>query len=287
MPLTQHPLSAAFPAMDDADYQALKDDIEYHGQREPIIVFDGMVLDGWHRYRACLDLGIEPTQFGFGGDDPVAFVKSQNLHRRHLTGSQRAAAVVACLEWRAPGRPNNREATSLFPKREEIAQAAGVTVRTVSQVQTAKKAGLLEPIRDGALTAEEAAKIARGAVSKPKPKPEPAPEEYASDEPDAVAILSEENDRLNDRLALVAMDATPEERTAATDTIADLRARIKVLEAELSAVKSSRDSYMAENGEMKKQLAGYKRQLQKLQATPPALNGGSFGEHHAATRRPN
>ena len=77
--------------MSDEDFAALKDDIEVNGQREPVMIFEGMVLDGWHRYRACLDLGLKPQQFTFPeGDDPVAFVKGANLHRRHLTESQRA-----------------------------------------------------------------------------------------------------------------------------------------------------------------------------------------------------
>ena len=72
MTYTQHPLSAAFPAMSDEDFQALKDDIEVNGQREPVMIFEGMVLDGWHRYRACIDLGLDPQQFTFPeGDDPV------------------------------------------------------------------------------------------------------------------------------------------------------------------------------------------------------------------------
>lgn len=101
MDYLQHPLSRAFPSMNDADFQALKDDISNNGQREPVIIFEDMVLDGWHRYRACSELGIKFTQFKFDAtNDPVAFVESANLHRRHLTASQRAAAVVACRAWR-------------------------------------------------------------------------------------------------------------------------------------------------------------------------------------------
>ena len=115
MTYTQHPLSAAFPAMSDEDFQALKDDIEVNGQREPVMLFEGMVLDGWHRYRACAELGLSVEKFTFSAtDDPVAFVLSHNLHRRHLSASQRAAAVVACSEWQPPsvkkgrGEPSSR-----------------------------------------------------------------------------------------------------------------------------------------------------------------------------------
>lgn len=271
MSLTQHPLSQAFPSMGDEDFQALKDDIEVNGQREPVMILDGMVLDGWHRYRACVELDIKPTQFNFSpDDDPVVFVKSQNLHRRHLTASQRAAAIVACSAWRPAHRPNKVATVATLSKtNEQIAKEAGVKVRTVTDVKAAKTAGLIDLVVEGALTANEAAQVARGTPAKKPTKTVAKPEVAAvpahdPDQEDAIAILSEENDRLNDRLATVAMDATPEERSAAAETIAGLRAEIKTLKAELSAVKASRDSYMVENRELKNQCASQRKQLAKL-----------------------
>jgi len=78
--------------MTAAEYAALRDDIEAHGQREPIWVFDGQIIDGRHRAQACEDLGIEPAVREYDGDESslVAFVVSLNLHRRHLDESQRA-----------------------------------------------------------------------------------------------------------------------------------------------------------------------------------------------------
>lgn len=260
----QHPLSAFFPSMAGDDYQALVDDIDVYGQREPVMIFEGMVLDGWHRYSACIKLGMEPTKFEFKGDDPVAFVMSQNLHRRHLTGSQRAAAVVACSAWMPANRPiaSKVAVAATLPKtNDEMAKEAGVKTRTISDVKTAQKAGLIDSVKEGAMTAEEAAKVARGQFEKTSKH---APPIEHSDEPNPVQILSEENDRLTDRLAVVAMDATPEERTAAAETIDSLRTKIKVLEATLRAVTASRDGYMQENSEMKKQLAGYKKKFEHL-----------------------
>ena len=54
----QHPLSAAFPAMPEVDLEALAEDIKAHGQREPGLLHEGMVLDGWHRYLACEKAGV-------------------------------------------------------------------------------------------------------------------------------------------------------------------------------------------------------------------------------------
>lgn len=288
MELNQHPLSAAFPGMTEDEFEQLTVDIEANGQREPIIVHEGLVLDGWHRYRACAALGIEAKRFTFAADgDPVSFVLSQNLHRRHLTASQRAIAVVACKEWAPAGRAKP-ETISGLQRDSQMAKEAGTSDRTIRDAKVAHKAGLTEMVAEGALTANEAAQVARGAA-KPRGKPpepgskkdavrqalnmagerdkaqEQAAEaaEHRNEMEDAMRALSEENDRLTDRLAVEAMDASEEEKTAAAEIITDLRAQVKTLEVELSAVKSSRDTLMRENVELMKQCAYWRKQVEK------------------------
>lgn len=78
-------------------------------------------------------------------------------------------------------------------------------------------------------------------------------------------VLEEENTKLLDQLALKVMDASPEQKKMAELTIEELRAENKRLEQELDSMKISRDSYMRENAEMKKQLVWYKKQLKKLE----------------------
>ena len=53
----QHPLSCAFPAMSTSEYEELCISIEQIGLQNPIVIFDDMIIDGWHRYRSCLDTG--------------------------------------------------------------------------------------------------------------------------------------------------------------------------------------------------------------------------------------
>lgn len=90
-----HPVANIFPLMSGADFDALKDDIQRNGQLEPIWTHDGQIIDGRNRYRACLDLGIEPQIREWNGDGSlVAFVVSLNLHRRHLDSSQKAVIAL-------------------------------------------------------------------------------------------------------------------------------------------------------------------------------------------------
>jgi vacuolar-type H+-ATPase subunit I/STV1 len=78
--------------------------------------------------------------------------------------------------------------------------------------------------------------------------------------------LEQENTKLLDQLALKTMDATPEQKNKAAETIAELRAENERLERELESVKISRDSYMKQNAEMQKQINYYKRELKKVAA---------------------
>lgn len=80
---------------------------------------------------------------------------------------------------------------------------------------------------------------------------------------EAVAELVAENQRLADRLAVHTMDATPEEKLAATETIEELREQIRILEIENQSLKISRDTFQRENAEMKKTIASLQRKLKK------------------------
>lgn len=51
-----HPVACIFPMMDDASLHELADDIKKHGQYEPIMLYEGKILDGRNRSAACWSL---------------------------------------------------------------------------------------------------------------------------------------------------------------------------------------------------------------------------------------
>jgi hypothetical protein len=83
---------------------------------------------------------------------------------------------------------------------------------------------------------------------------------------EAIDMLLAENEELKARVAVVAMDASPEEKQAATSLIDELREELRITKIELAAVKQSRDQYQSENSQLKKQVTSMQRQLKKEQA---------------------
>jgi hypothetical protein len=96
--LAPHPAAEAFPALLPAEFAELKADIAARGLLQAIWLYEGQILDGRNRYRACQELGIEPTFRTYEGTTPIEFAWSLNGLRRHLTSSQRAAIAVKLLE---------------------------------------------------------------------------------------------------------------------------------------------------------------------------------------------
>ena len=104
-----HELALVFPPMTEPEFAAFKEDIREHGQREPITLYEGKILDGLHRYRACQELGLEPRVVRFEGNPRAAaqLVLGRNFHRRHLTTSQRAMVAAEMCKLRPRGNTGN------------------------------------------------------------------------------------------------------------------------------------------------------------------------------------
>jgi hypothetical protein len=119
-----HELANEFPLLSEQELQELADDIKQHGWRtdEHIVTHEGKILDGRNRWNAAKAVGFQfaPTHFRqFDPEaegDPVAFVISKNLHRRHLSEDQRAmiaAKLYAMLEKQPVGHPAKKESSPI------------------------------------------------------------------------------------------------------------------------------------------------------------------------------
>jgi hypothetical protein len=95
----QHPIAIHLMpgGMDDMEFNAFCGDVAQRGfVGGPITLYEGKVLDGWHRYRAAKKTSTAPTFKTYEGNDPAGYVAASNVLRRKL-GSLQKALVAARL----------------------------------------------------------------------------------------------------------------------------------------------------------------------------------------------
>lgn len=204
MVLKAHTYADLFPMMPDDQFAQLCEDIAKNGLREPITLFEGMILDGRNRNKACEKLGIQPiTRPWNGKGSPLDYVISKNLTRRHLSETQRAmvAAKIATLQHGdnqfkqqdapigASSQPISQPAAAklLNVSRRSVQRATEVRDHGIPQLQEEVEAGRVSvtaAAEVARLPAEQQEKIVSGGrkqiieaaqtVKKEKPKHSPA-----------------------------------------------------------------------------------------------------------------
>src|SRR5262245_25368360 len=159
--LKVHPLVVGlFDPMEGRDFDELVADIKKNDQREPIVLFEDHILDGYNRYRACQRLGVVPNFTAYMGDDPVAYAVSLNLHRRHLDETARAR-VAAILVTRKRG--DNQHSPIGGTSQAEAAKLLGVSKRAVERACEVRNHGV--PELDDAVKRGEASISAAAVVA--------------------------------------------------------------------------------------------------------------------------
>lgn len=158
-----HQLASIFPLMRGAEYEALVGDIRENGLLEPIVLYDGQVLDGRNRQRACLDAGVPLRTITYDGDDPLSFVLSQNLERRQLNESQRAMAAARLAILSDGVRSDRQGAQNCAPTQEQAADRMRVARRSVQSariVQQRSEPEIIDAVDDGEMRVSSAASLA-------------------------------------------------------------------------------------------------------------------------------
>ena len=137
MKYKDHPLAEIFPLMPYEEIAALAHDITDHGVKSKITLYEGKILDGRNRYRACEIAGVEPKFVEFDGDDALAHVVSLNLHRRQLTAGQRAMVAEKLATFERGGDRKGDQTANL--QIEKAAKLLNVSARSVEKARSVAK----------------------------------------------------------------------------------------------------------------------------------------------------
>jgi len=160
-PIPVHPLAGLFPVLEGPEFDALVSDIAKHGQLEPIVLLEDKILDGRNRHRACVAAGVAPRFEPYGGDDPLGFVVSRNVRRRHLDESQRALVAAKLETMKHGGNRKPGQDATLRVDRSAAAKMLNVSERSVASAAKVLGEGETELVR-----AVERAKLKISAAAK-------------------------------------------------------------------------------------------------------------------------
>ena len=223
--------------------------------------FDGVhyyLTDGYHRYHAAKKAGrVSAACQIINGTFREAQLYATGVNAKHgmrRTHADKRKAVMTLLEDFEWSQWNNAE----------IARRAGVSVPFVANLRQSGSDDKPTSVKYTTPTGKVAERKSKNEKKEPEPVlkgPEVKPEPVFDPRDELIDTLTKENSELSDRLAVAAISGTEEEKKLAETTIADLREKVRILEIELVAVKSSRDTYQTENMQLKKQVAMLNKKL--------------------------
>jgi hypothetical protein len=286
-------LKAYIRPLSENEYQALESSILADGCRDALVVWDGILIDGHNRYSICTkhELEFDTVEMAFKNiDEAKEWMLLNQLGRRNLSDYDRTVLALMLEDlYASRGKENMSKGgkkglttlSNLNPvnTRKEIAQIANVSEGTVGKVKIILEKGTPElsaAISSGAISINKAYSTIAPKPAAPKPaatkKAAPKkvdPEEYTAEKfeldnaHNAIATLQQENQSLNDKLAVNSIDGSEEEKLSAEKIISDLRDQIVTLNKEIESIRANRDTYLTENSEMKKQIKYLQKQLKK------------------------
>jgi len=175
LPFEVHPAANIFPMIKGAAFKELVDDIRENGINEPVVFWNGKLLDGRNRSMACLEIGIDPLDHAIDIDpetDPVAFVLSANLHRRHLGETEREAVAAKIANLKHGEVGNGRKVDGSNDLSKSTADAAAqlnVSESGVKRAKAALKGGcksLIEALEAGEIPSSTAKNFVKAVPDK-------------------------------------------------------------------------------------------------------------------------
>jgi ParB-like chromosome segregation protein Spo0J/predicted RNA-binding Zn-ribbon protein involved in translation (DUF1610 family) len=244
------------PRMSEEEFQELKKSIETEGQHYPIIVNPDLeVLDGHHRYRACVELGVDPDFEVKQFDDKLLekkFVIEANLRRRHLNNFQLVELAVPLLaiekalakKRRSQSDENSEDlrlgikpddADPIQPEEkakatEAVARKAGLSARTLERgKKVLEKADEedLQKLREGKTSISKVYQEIVNEGKPPAPEPEPVHHDAETDRRNNEELLSILEKFVSDELYCPSCGNTMFECSKCHRTLKELLAKYK------------------------------------------------------------
>lgn len=257
-----HAYSEIFPLIEGADFDALVLNIEAHGLREKIVLYKGKILDGRNRFLACEKARVKPAYRDFIGNDEDAleFVISANIHRRHLTESQRAMAAARIANLPLGSNQHSAEGVPIGTGSKMLNASVRSTMRARKVIEKGSK-DLQRAVDHGDLPVSRAAAVVHLPKSeqlnaaKKKPEPPKAVELAPAPDFDFSNYEPEDDDAYKANIENVMM---------ADDKLTAMREELKQCHREIQGLKASRDHYQSQAREAVRLLKARDREIEKL-----------------------
>jgi len=168
--------------MTGKDFDDLVEDIRRHGLHEPITVYEDKVLEGRNRELARIEAGAERHYRQFQGDDPVAYVISANIRRRHLNTEEKRKLIAKLLKMQS--EKSDRQIavtakvahTTVARTRKELEKSGDVEQRSTRT----DAVGRQQPAKRKKTAAAARSTKAKKPAEPVTPEPEPTPSEANS-----------------------------------------------------------------------------------------------------------
>lgn len=185
-----HELSTVFVSFEDTqEFDGLLGSIKQYGLFEPILMWQGWIVDGRHRHMACLKADVKPTYEYLPDDMPFNVVRDRvvaaNLMRRHLTTGQRAMTAAALANMKV-GRNWESNRTNLSDNKSngDAAKSLNVSPSTVKTAKAIKRDApdLADEVSKGNMTLNAADKERRKRKGLPEKTNAPKPKAVDLDE---------------------------------------------------------------------------------------------------------
>ena len=151
-----HPLSDLFLLSPNEEVIRLAQDIKANGLKEPIVMYEGGILDGRNRYRVCTILNITPYFTNYNGSTPVKYLIETNLKTKRLSDSQRsviADKIAIDIEHKFRNIQRSLFKTEIFSVRNAC-DLLNVSTTSLARVRKLRRnrPELLKEIEDGTNT---------------------------------------------------------------------------------------------------------------------------------------